>query len=298
MSSITLHTSSMHSVFNELDGIGLILGLSRLTGETNRAYKQRLLDVMVHRSGSHYLGLVYGITRELGLTIQPAITLSIVKSGDDYVATEPVIIMKDSVLTVYDNYSAGSIQASINCSDINVTGYEVGDLIDIINATGIFAATLAESAAGIRSSTIFDQTSVKTVTDENIQVHGTHIALDNAHVISNSLNLSSKRLVRRVASEGAITEPGDYFLSPASGNIITNRSPGYSDLAFYKYVEDTVSLYWSPIILRSLQSDTTRRLMFDQMEDENGDPIDGLPSHFGADIINELMSVFHAGWGK
>ena len=65
-----------HKVFNELDSHGLTLGLPRLAGERNAEYKQRLLDVFVNRANSSYLGLIYGITRELGLSLTKEFTIT------------------------------------------------------------------------------------------------------------------------------------------------------------------------------------------------------------------------------
>lgn len=68
---------SLHHVWNFLDEFGLLLSCPRLTGETNKKYKERLLDVFKHPSGSNKMGLLNGIGRELSLRkhltwIQPA----------------------------------------------------------------------------------------------------------------------------------------------------------------------------------------------------------------------------------
>jgi hypothetical protein len=58
----------IYNVWNCFDEFGLLLGLPRIPGEKNRAYKARLLDVYVHPANSTYQGLINGISRELGIS--------------------------------------------------------------------------------------------------------------------------------------------------------------------------------------------------------------------------------------
>ena len=93
-----------HHVFNELDRHGLALGLKRLSGEKNAEYKQRLMDIFVHRANSTYAGLIFGITRELGLTIdremliEPADGLDLIANGNIGIS------FKDTRCCIYQNY--------------------------------------------------------------------------------------------------------------------------------------------------------------------------------------------------
>ena len=64
---LIMSTPEVFNVWNHFDEIGLTLGLQRLPGETNKKYKERLLDVYVNKANSTYDGLRNGIARELGL---------------------------------------------------------------------------------------------------------------------------------------------------------------------------------------------------------------------------------------
>lgn len=55
---------SMHHVWNTFDEFALLFDLRRLPNETNESLKERILDVFRYPAGAHYLGLIYGITRE------------------------------------------------------------------------------------------------------------------------------------------------------------------------------------------------------------------------------------------
>lgn len=61
---------STRAFFNKFDDFGYAMGLARLPGEKNPAYRERIKDVRVHRASTTYAGLMNGITRELGLTGQ------------------------------------------------------------------------------------------------------------------------------------------------------------------------------------------------------------------------------------
>lgn len=55
---------SMHHIWNTFDEFGLLLDVHRLPNETNEDFKERILDVFRYPAGAHYLGLIYGISRE------------------------------------------------------------------------------------------------------------------------------------------------------------------------------------------------------------------------------------------
>lgn len=59
-----------HHVWNFFDEFGLLLGLSRLEGEKNYEFRERILDVFRRPAGPHKVGLINGMGRELGLTYE------------------------------------------------------------------------------------------------------------------------------------------------------------------------------------------------------------------------------------
>lgn len=61
---------SLHHIWNAFDEFGLLLGLDRLFGERNDAYKQRLLDVFRNPGNSTQSGLKSALARELGLSVE------------------------------------------------------------------------------------------------------------------------------------------------------------------------------------------------------------------------------------
>lgn len=59
---------SASAVWNFFDEFGLLLGVNRLEGERNAAYRERILDVFRRPANATKEGLQNGIARELGLT--------------------------------------------------------------------------------------------------------------------------------------------------------------------------------------------------------------------------------------
>lgn len=56
-----------YHLWNAMDEFGLLVGVSRQHQEKNRDFKERILDAFRYPSGTHDLGLTYGIARELNL---------------------------------------------------------------------------------------------------------------------------------------------------------------------------------------------------------------------------------------
>jgi hypothetical protein len=61
---------SLHHVWNAFDEFGLLLGIERLFGERNAAFKQRILDVFRKPGNSTKKGLTNALSRELGIELE------------------------------------------------------------------------------------------------------------------------------------------------------------------------------------------------------------------------------------
>lgn len=71
-----------HRAFNVFDEFGLLLALPRLPGEKNQFYKNRLADVNAHPSDTTQRGVTFGSSREIGLRITKALSISSPLDGD------------------------------------------------------------------------------------------------------------------------------------------------------------------------------------------------------------------------
>jgi hypothetical protein len=61
---------SLHHVWNAFDEFGLLVGLDRLYGERNEAFKNRILDVFRNPGNSTQSGLKNALARELGISTE------------------------------------------------------------------------------------------------------------------------------------------------------------------------------------------------------------------------------------
>ena len=73
---LLVSTPEVYNVWNCFDEFGLLLGLPRIPGEYNREYQERLTDVYTNPANSTYQGLIYGVSRELGLS-QDDVTITL-----------------------------------------------------------------------------------------------------------------------------------------------------------------------------------------------------------------------------
>jgi len=291
----TSYTSSPWAVYNELDKIGLYLGLTRLKNEKNAAYKQRLLDVFVHRSNASYMGLIYGITRELGLSITD--TIECIPKAP---IVEPAIIFQETKCYIWNDVTdkVNGLVATIDRFD--ATGvYFLGDLIGSINATNIFTATAMPGVnLNSRAMTIFNQTSLVSVPSEDISgPSGINVKLKNSNLVSDSITVQSDNLSARVDTPEDIIYGYQYYVDPVNGSLITGSIPEPGSSIRYKYRNDNFIVQSSPVIIHNLQSIDFQTKMFIQTSSE-GVSSSSSPTPLGASLINELMSVYPMFAGK
>jgi hypothetical protein len=299
MANFTFSGLVPHAIFNELDSQGLFLGLPRISEERNPAYKARLLDVFVNRSSSTQQGLIHGITRELGLAVSEVMTVKNVLDGNgDPVLPFPATVFEETKCTLYSDFGEGTVLKTIDRFETSGIAWTLTELAAEINATGSFTATLDPDAIGNqRSMTIFNQSSVKFSLNEYISGKGHRIKLEHENIVLDSITVVSDNVLRRVDAEVDLVYPGDYTIDRKAGFLITNVIPMSGSRIRYQYREDTMIFKASPVIMHNIQSADFQTKMYEQEIDEDGNTINGTPTILGADIVNELLSVFPSNWG-
>jgi hypothetical protein len=288
-------TPRPYSVFNEFDSQGLLLGLPRLLDEKNTAYKQRILDVFVHRANSTYRGLINGITRELGLTIQD--TLEIVSSTS---MPWPAIKFQDTKCYLYSDISKGILVNTFDIWEKTGGNFYLNQLVDSINNTGLFVATVNPgiNPGQTRSMTIFKQSSATMIDAEPIDTGYNKIKLQNNNLIPTSVSLSATNLTQRVSNLSSLLKPGQYYIDYTNGILYTTQAPATGSKIRYESISYDYVFQSSPVIINNLQSSDFQTKMFQQVAGDFINYINGAPTDLGADLINELLSVFSTAWSK
>ena len=285
----------VYEVYNNFDRHGLLLSLQRLPGEKNALYKRRLEDVMVHLAGAHYQGLIHGMTREFGLSLKDSILIKPVKDINGNTLLDfPGVVFKDTKCYLYSNIEEKIIFQTLDRFDFSGNAYSIEELITTINNTGYWEVELLNDELSNRSMTLYNQSSVDQVFFENISGKGNRISLDNNDLLENSIAISSDNLLYRVSSINEVSKNGDYFIDLENGFIFSAQTPAPGSAVSYKYNKEEFIVRSSPVILHNLQSDDFKTKMFQIIEDNER----GLPTTLGADIINELLSVYASLWGK
>lgn len=293
----TSYTPVVHHVYNELDRIGILLGLPRLTGERNAEYKLRLQDVFVHQANSSYNGLINGLTRELGLAIFEAIQFNI--RTDPPATTKPAIIFSETKCYIHIDPTNAIPDLTIDRFDVNGDSFTLGDFVNTINAANLdIVATLCDGTdSEYRSMTIFNQSNVKLVPSEDL-ISTARIQLANKAIISNSIVLRSANLTERVTNSTLLRQSNQYYIDTENGIFYAGSIPADGSVIRYKYYIENYIALASPVIIHNLQSDDFKTKMFEQVLDSSGQFNNSLPTALGADLINELYTVYPSLLGR
>jgi len=286
------------SVFNEFDSHGTVLGLPRLPQERNADYKKRLLDVFARRASSAYIGLLNGITRELGLKYFKPITISI--SPSTPFNLQPSIEFIENKVYVYRDKATQDLELEIDRSTPGSDAYWLTDFVNKINseATYLTAAIHPSQEPYTRTDTIINQSSAKIVNGLPLSGSNIHV-LPNQKIERNSLVFTDTSTFRKeVQTEGEVNKMGRFYVDYENGIIKTFSVPPEGVRVRYIFHEDPFEPIATPVIIRNLQSDLFKEKMFQETISTDGSEALGIPTEFGATIINELMSVFPMYWGE
>lgn len=285
------------TVYNEFDSFGAYLGLVRLPEERNADYKKRLLDVFTRRASSTYIGILNGVTRELGLEYYRPITITRNTLGDPTI--QPVIEFVENTVFIYSDRASQEIELEINRSNPGNSAYWLEDFIETVNdQSEYFTIALNAGFEGkTRTDCIINQSSAKLLNGFPLKM--SHVqALPNGNIEIGSIVFSNRNnLSREVASENLLLRNGDYYVDYINGVIKSYGLPSENTNIRYMYHETTLTPIASPVIIRNLQSEVFKSEMFLETLSKDGTTSLGIPTELGATIINELMSVYPSYWG-
>jgi len=317
--SINVTDSMRKSVWGPLDEMGLTLDLQRLPGEDNPDYRSRLYRVFTRPTDSTYQGLLNAITYELGLDFYDLMSIEFVGGPTDVglqvgETPQPRVTLKDGVLTLYGHYvndDENMIVQIDNKPQINMRKLEYVDpeeLLAAIDATGIFGATDI-AIEGVGAEPRVDWSYTLAALDTNVWIvdevvpSSTRFTLANSPINEGMFFFGERKIFKTLKlSESAMSQPGDFYVDIATGEVVTTSLPSGTGRVRYQYRNLPINLEASPVSLGYIGSTEMQRYFFTQLELNLFDNplerfINNIPTLEGTEIINELYRASNNYWG-
>jgi hypothetical protein len=273
-----------------LDNLGVMLDLPRLPEEDNPTYRARLESVFASPGNATYFGMVNSIAREFGLTITEAVTIT------PETPSISQVILKDQTLYLYYD---GDIEATwfLRAAPVII----LNDLINEINDTDHFTATLNSGAAGEwLSSGLIHYDSKIWVADEIIPPSRI-FHLKNVPIVDGSLSFEEGDVFYRYWPNPTIN--GDFEVDVATGLVKTVTVPSGRGRVAYLYQGTESVLRHLPFSLFDLNCTAARDWFFSTVpRDIWNIPEDSLspafPHPFMKRIISEITKNCPSQWGS
>lgn len=288
------------TTWNQFDEHGLILSLSRAKSETNSHYKRRLKETLFLRANSSYNGLVYGITRELGLETYNAITINpkLRADGSGFIAVDPTIVFDGSYLYLYTDYSNDYAELVIDRYELGGNYETLSRLIDKVNQTVCFHAALEDGASNSKSMTILNQSNRVFVRSDPCRA-STKFQLKNKFICSGTLFFSDRvHFKTEKTSESVVTSYGDYYVDYKEAIVTSYSVPPIEATARYEYITYPFKAIASPVILHDITNSNFKTKLFNQELQDDTTYVDSTPTGLGTEVIDNLLSVKPIYWGK
>lgn len=267
-------TFTPHNVFNELDQISY-LSVPRLLGEKNKDYVLRLMDGVYNPGNSSLSGIISGVSREIGLPVKEAFTLSY--SGE--------LDFKVEIKYPYMHLIVGS-----NNHSFNLFTYEtIGDLLTDINYLDIDGLAMydAPDISGELARSLFNQSSEKDssgLTFYNRTI--IDIPLDyNYKVVPGSVNISGFENSETVSYTDDL-DKNIFSVNLADNKIYTNKPLTVDNKVSFKSRTNSFVVKYCPVVISApidmMDSIVTNDVL----------------SKYASDVIGEANKINPILWSK
>lgn len=182
--SATITTITQTNSTTYADEVGVLIGLSRLPGETSESYVKRLKTATRVDTSQDYIGLLNELIIQLGLNITQSIQLVSLSSNPLTVNVNLAgIVLTDTVLT--------DVTQTIPVVTVDIdnawTWTLLSNIVDEINTGTVATATLI--VADAPSMTVASQSNVLTVIAQSISGQNVNLGYDDVVVGSEIFNV-------------------------------------------------------------------------------------------------------------
>ena len=294
-------TPEVKTIVNNFDYIGDIVSLTRLSGESNVDYRNRMWDVRVHPGGPEYEGVLNSLGRDLGMLRQETLIIDLkLDSAGSPIATNPRVDILANRVVLYSDWrpnDAGTIDREIRTYQLDDAGYYLNDLVTQINQSPYFSASIV---AGIRpnlhSSTLVRGSSDIFVIDNYVRADKL-VPLRYQNVMAETLSFTEKNIFDTEVASNPSAD-GEYTVDYVNGEILSYTLPSGGGSCSYHAGRFPMKVDSLPIQIFTLQDDDFTDELYEKETLDSGDEANALPNAEGSEIFHQLFMETKVFWGK
>lgn len=294
-------TPVKQNVLNEFDFIGEAEGLLRLANESNSEYKQRIMDLKVHKGGPSYKGIVNNLSRAFGTPIEKCMTITLKtdSSGDNVAISPRIDFLADRVVLYSDWRPNGTevIDKTIYIYNPTDEGYFVEDLVSEINSSNCFSSTLeSDIRPNMHSTNIIMDTSSKYIR-KDVMENQKRTVLAAELITKDSIIFDETSIFEtEVSSEPAAD--GEFLVDYINGIVESYSVPKGTRYVSYYYANFPLEIEYSPIKIYSLGDDNFYNSLFQKETLPSGEEINTMLTTEGTQILNYMYKELPVFWGE
>lgn len=281
---------------NTFDFFGDIVKMSRLDGESNADYKQRIMDFFANPGSSTYFGIINNITRDLGLSKLKPVVIDVARDeSGNIIAENPAIEIKSNKVVLYKNWKLhgnSEVDKEIRFYNEDDAGYYLNDLVNEIDASSYFSADLdiTISRRKTRSTNIVRGKSFVYI-HKDLVPSANRFDLPVSPVIDDSMIFSEEN-VFQTEVPGTPSAVGEYNVDYENGVVYSFSKPSGEGTISYIASVFPFDIYVSEVELFTLQDDDFVDEIY-HLEDGQRK----LLKPEGAEIVHEIYKT-EVFWGE
>ena len=281
---------------NKLDYVADNLSIKRLKKESNVDFKNRILDVLVHPGGPTETRVINAISRELGFLRKLAITINL---NPDNLPESPRVVFFANRVVLYKDWRPNGteiIDKEIRIYNPNDEGYFLSDLVEEINSSDCFKATLDLSMRpNGHSFLLIREDSLSVIDRDSLNISQQHKLLAS-NIIKDSI-LAQDNIIFAKEVLTLPANPGEYFVDYKNGKIYSFLEPKESIYVNYYYSIFPLNVDITPFQVYSLYDDNFVDELFVKDETRGG-VVRTLPNTEGSEIYHAIFKESHTLWGE
>jgi hypothetical protein len=230
-------------IWNNLDELGLYLGLERISYETDEDYSSRIKQFAIYKYKTDYYTQAHSIPLQLGLSTYEAIRLTCTYETDGESIDVPFQCKVDWEFIYFENFPpAGQenlkeyIRIFINSPDATIR-----KILNILDNSTTFKYTLLRGAyKRLNCKFLIRNSNVATGRDF---VNSKYATLSQANIIDGSFNVEDiTTCKKRVASLLDLRRDGDYYIDRVTGYMQTFSDITLGFFVTYQYYKPYFSI--------------------------------------------------------